>query len=133
MKKISKKLLSALVFSTVMWGVNMTMTQALPNNTIGSTPVKFVQQHQNLKIAGNLYLPKNYQQGKKYPAIITVHPGGGVKEQTSGLYAKKLAEKIFYDKLSKKLEGNEMKIFENAQLGDLKLKNWLIRSATWEN
>ena len=133
MKKISKKLLSALVLSAIMWGGNMTMTQALPNNTIGSTPVKFVQQHQNLKIAGNLYLPKNYQQGKKYPAIITVHPGGGVKEQTSGLYAKKLAEKIFYDKLSKKLEGNEMKIFENAQLGDLKLKNWLIRSATWEN
>ena len=46
-------------------------------------------------MAGNLYLPKGYQQGKKYPAIITVHPGGGVKEQTSGLYAKKLAERGF--------------------------------------
>ncbi len=40
-----------------------------------------------------MYLPKNYKAGKKYPAIITVHPGGGVKEQTSGLYAMKLAEK----------------------------------------
>ncbi|MBQ1510274.1 MAG: alpha/beta hydrolase [Selenomonadaceae bacterium] len=39
-------------------------------------------------MAGNLYLPKNMEQGKKYPAIIILHPGGGVKEQTVGLYAK---------------------------------------------
>ena len=47
------------------------------------------------KMAGNLYLPQNFEQGKKYPALIVVHPGGGVKEQTSGLYAKKLAAKGF--------------------------------------
>ena len=46
-------------------------------------------------MAGNLYLPKNMEQGKKYPAIIILHPGGGVKEQTVGLYAKKLEEKGF--------------------------------------
>ena len=95
LKSKFKKIFIAGLMTTVMWGGIMSTTQALPNNTIGSTPVKFVQQHQNLKIAGNLYMPKNYQNGKKYPAIITVHPGGGVKEQTSGLYAKKLAEKGF--------------------------------------
>lgn len=43
-------------------------------------------------IAGDLYLPKDYDETKKYPAIIVGHPFGGVKEQTSGLYARKLAE-----------------------------------------
>lgn len=46
----------------------------------------------NLKMAGNLYLPAAFNENKKYPVIITVHPGGGVKEQTSGLYAQKMAE-----------------------------------------
>ncbi len=45
-----------------------------------------------LKMAGNLYLPIRFDENKKYPAIISVHPGGGVKEQTSGLYAQKMAE-----------------------------------------
>jgi fermentation-respiration switch protein FrsA (DUF1100 family) len=46
----------------------------------------------NVKMAGNLYLPASIDKNKKYPAIVCVHPGGGVKEQTSGLYAKKMAE-----------------------------------------
>lgn len=45
-----------------------------------------------LNMAANLFLPANFDETKKYPAIITVHPAGGVKEQTSGLYAQKLAE-----------------------------------------
>lgn len=49
----------------------------------------------NLKMAGNLYLPANMDDTKKYPAIVSTHPGGGVKEQTSGLYAQKLAEQGF--------------------------------------
>ena len=44
-------------------------------------------------IAGHLYLPANYDSSKKYAAIIVGHPFGGVKEQTSGLYARKLAER----------------------------------------
>lgn len=29
---------------------------------------------------------------RKYPAIICVHPGGGVKEQTAGLYTEKFSK-----------------------------------------
>ena len=44
-----------------------------------------------IDMAGNLYLPKNFSTTTKYPAIVSVHPGGGVKEQTAGLYALQLA------------------------------------------
>lgn len=49
----------------------------------------------NLKLAGNIFLPAGFDKNKKYPAIVVVHPGGGVKEQTAGLYAQQLAEKGF--------------------------------------
>jgi fermentation-respiration switch protein FrsA (DUF1100 family) len=48
-----------------------------------------------LKVAGHLYLPDDYKKGEKRPAIVVGHPLGGVKEQTAGLYAKKLSEKGF--------------------------------------
>ena len=35
----------------------------------------------DLKIAGLLFLPDNFDESKKYPAIVVTHPGGGVKEQ----------------------------------------------------
>ncbi|MFD4728034.1 alpha/beta hydrolase [Streptomyces seoulensis] len=48
-----------------------------------------------LAMAGNLYLPAGFDPEGSYPAVVTVHPGGGVKEQTAGLYAAKLAEQGF--------------------------------------
>ncbi|MFJ2281832.1 alpha/beta hydrolase [Pseudomonas sp. NPDC087803] len=44
-----------------------------------------------LKLAGHLYTPANLQPGEQRPAIVVAHPFGGVKEQTAGLYAAKLA------------------------------------------
>ncbi len=57
-----------------------------------TTHTKVVFKNNNLKMAGNLYFPKDFNENIKYPVVITVHPGGGVKEQTSGLYAQKMAE-----------------------------------------
>lgn len=46
----------------------------------------------NLNIAGLLFLPKDFDKNKKYPAVVLTHPGGGVKEQCSSLYGWNLAQ-----------------------------------------
>ncbi|MFE4548838.1 alpha/beta hydrolase [Streptomyces sp. NPDC056785] len=48
-----------------------------------------------ISMAGNLYLPAGFDPRGSYAAVVTVHPGGGVKEQTAGLYASRLAEQGF--------------------------------------
>ncbi len=49
----------------------------------------------NIVLVGNLFLPRDFEADKKYPTILSVHPAGSVKEQSSGLYAHLLAEKGF--------------------------------------
>jgi fermentation-respiration switch protein FrsA (DUF1100 family) len=56
--------------------------------------VSFNNQYR-MKIVGNLFLPKDRKPGVSYPAIIVGHPMGAVKEQSSNLYAQKLAEQGF--------------------------------------
>lgn len=51
--------------------------------------------NRNITVVGNLFFPKDFDKNKKYPAIIVGHPAGGVKEQTAGIYAAKLAEQGF--------------------------------------
>ena len=58
-----------------------------------SQPVTF--KSYALTLAGNLHLPADFDAGKQYAAIVCVHPSGGVKEQTAGLYAARLAEQGF--------------------------------------
>lgn len=56
--------------------------------------VTFKNQY-NMDIVGNLVIPKNLNKKTKAPAIIIGHPMGAVKEQSSMLYAQKLAEQGF--------------------------------------
>lgn len=51
--------------------------------------------NKGLKMAAELHLPQNFLETEKYPAIVCIHPAGGVKEQTIGLYASRIAEKGF--------------------------------------
>ncbi|URJ60958.2 alpha/beta hydrolase [Paenibacillus polymyxa] len=48
-----------------------------------------------IKIAADLYLPKNFDESKKHKAVIIGAPYGGVKEQGSGIYAQNMAERGF--------------------------------------
>ena len=54
--------------------------------------VTYTNYRNNITMSGNLYFPENFNENKKYTTIVVVHPGGGVKEQTAGLYAERLAE-----------------------------------------
>ena len=79
--------------------------------------VFYNQTYTKIKIAGELYKPENFDSNKKYPAVIVVHPAGGVKEQTAGLYAQKLAEEgyvtLAYDTAYQGESGGEPHFLEN--------------------
>ncbi|QQT28760.1 alpha/beta hydrolase [Sphingobacterium multivorum] len=56
---------------------------------------------QGITLSAIINFPEGFDENKKYAVVVVSHPGGGVKEQASGLYAKKIAEKgliaIAYD------------------------------------
>lgn len=95
MSVMKNSLLSAaLLFSLSMLSQAATPgTVAAGVNAVGAEKVTF--NNAGIKMAGNLYLPAHYDRTKKYPAIVVSHPWGGVKEQTSGLYAQQLARRGF--------------------------------------
>lgn len=49
----------------------------------------------DITVVADMYVPKNLDKTKKQAAIVIGHPFGGVKEQSSGLYAQQLAERGF--------------------------------------
>ena len=48
-----------------------------------------------ITMSANIYFPSTFVESNKYPAIVVTHPGGGVKEQAAGLYAKHMAANGF--------------------------------------
>ncbi|UHQ19017.1 alpha/beta hydrolase [Lysobacter sp. KIS68-7] len=56
--------------------------------------VTFKNQY-NMRVAGNLFIPRGANSSARNPAIVVGHPMGAVKEQSSNLYAQKLAEQGF--------------------------------------
>ncbi|RZJ85620.1 MAG: alpha/beta hydrolase, partial [Chryseobacterium sp.] len=77
--------------------------------------VKF--KNRNWDTVANLHLPGNFDQTKQYAAVICVHPGSSVKEQTAGLYAQKLADNGFvalaYDASFQGESGGEPRYLED--------------------
>ena len=64
------------------------------SDAVNREKVSFLNQYK-MKVAGNLYLPKDMEEGEHRPAIIVGHPMGAVKEQSANLYATKMAEQGF--------------------------------------
>ncbi len=66
---------------------------AIKENVAGKVNIHPVTYKLNgIAIAANVYTPANFDPLKSYPAVVVAHPNGGVKEQTAGLYAQRLAE-----------------------------------------
>ena len=71
----------------------LTYDGAITENVKGRVNIHAVTYKLNgIDISANVYTPANYDQSKKYPAVVVAHPNGGVKEQVAGLYAQRLAE-----------------------------------------
>lgn len=73
------------------------------------------------EIAANLYFPENFDENQKYPAIISGHPIGSCKEQTSGnVYGEALAKAGFvviaFDASFQGESGGEPRSTENPTL-----------------
>ncbi|KAL5331046.1 hypothetical protein ACEPPN_000575 [Leptodophora sp. 'Broadleaf-Isolate-01'] len=83
-------------------------------------PKDATYQNRGVRIAAHLHLPDNFQEGQKYTALVGVHPAGGVKEQTIGHYAQKLAARGFvilvYDSTYQGASGGEPRLLEDPAM-----------------
>ncbi|WP_436868880.1 alpha/beta hydrolase [Acinetobacter courvalinii] len=103
MKKFRNIALTAALAATVgLFSTTSTMAADMSNgannfyqsNQVTIQKVTFKNQY-NMNIVGNLVIPKNLKKNTKAAAIVIGHPMGAVKEQSSMLYAQKLAEQGF--------------------------------------
>ncbi|WP_105971151.1 alpha/beta hydrolase [Streptomyces geranii] len=76
--------------------------------------------NKEVELAGHLHLPDDFNESKKYPALVGIHPAGGVKEQTIGHYAERLAEQGFvtvvYDSSYQGASGGEPRLLEDPTI-----------------
>ena len=95
MKKLLLSLaLAASAFTAMGQDMSNGANNVYKSDRLTTEKVSFNNQYR-MKIVGNLFLPKDRKPGVRYPAIIVGHPMGAVKEQSSNLYAQKLAEQGF--------------------------------------
>lgn len=69
--------------------------------------VVFMNKELNLRLAGLLYIPDNFNISNNYPAVVVTGPMLSVKEQAQSVYAKKLTE-----------EGYVTLVFDGAYFGE---------------
>jgi fermentation-respiration switch protein FrsA (DUF1100 family) len=94
-----KKLISSLVLAASSISVTaQDMSNGADNffksDKVTVQKVTFQNQYK-MKVVGNLFIPNNLDRNTRNPAIIVGHPMGAVKEQSSNLYAAKMAEQGF--------------------------------------
>lgn len=76
--------------------------------------------NRDVTLSAHLHLPDGFREDAKYPALVGVHPAGGVKEQTIGLYAQRLAAQGFvvvvYDSTYQGASGGEPRLLEDPSM-----------------
>ncbi len=114
----------------IMAGLALTAAAAFPDMT-GAAPKKADQlnkesakmeraiffKNNQIQMAGILFLPDDFNENKKYPALVISSPAGAVKEQSPSLYGKKMAQKGFialaFDTSHQGESGGEPRYLEN--------------------
>ena len=73
-----------------------------------------------IEMSAVINYPADFDESRAWPAVVVSHPGGGVKEQTAGTYAAKLAEAGFvtiaYDASYQGESGGELRQLENPHI-----------------
>lgn len=89
-------LLGLLIGSFAAMGADMSngANNFYKSDKVTQQKVTFKNQYQ-MNVVGNLFIPSGLDKAARSPAIIVGHPMGAVKEQSSNLYAQKLAEQGF--------------------------------------
>ncbi len=82
-------IISLITLFTIVLSAQQTNSQTSKNYIMKKVTFK----SGGLDLVGDLYLPKNYQDGKKYPAIPILGPMTYAKEQAPTEYAKRFAER----------------------------------------
>ncbi len=76
--------------------------------------------NRTITMSAVINFPDGFDETRQYPAVVVSHPGGGVKEQTAGTYAKRLAAKGFitiaYDASYQGESGGEPRQLENPHI-----------------
>lgn len=112
-------ILAVMFFVSTAWAENSESAQER-KNTMSASVRKVSFKHKDWDVVGNLHLPENFDENKKYPAIVIGHPIGSCKEQTAGIYAAKLAAKGFvtlaFDASTQGESGGEPRYMEDPAM-----------------
>ena len=131
-----KNIIGAIVIAAVMGACNQNNEQK--NSAQEETDTKSITSNQNqmkkvsftsegATLVGNLYLPPEFDESKKYPTLIVSGSWTTVKEQMAGLYAEKLADEGFitlaFDFRNFGESEGEPRFYESPQLKKVDIKN----------